>query len=67
MGSRISDKELGIPYTYDEAGYIAIHIHSGRSGRNNNHRSIREVTIVSDIIHLVESELETDIIQNHFH
>ncbi|EMW6117602.1 PRD domain-containing protein [Enterococcus faecium] len=54
-------KELGIPYTYDEAGYIAIHIHSGRSGRNNNHRSIREVTIVSDIIHLVESELETDI------
>ena len=45
-------KELGIPYTYDEAGYIAIHIHSGRSGRNNNHRSIREVTIVSDIIHL---------------
>lgn len=54
-------KELGIPYTYDEAGYIAIHIHSARAGEVNNNRSIREVSIVSDIILLIEKELQTDI------
>lgn len=48
---------IGIPYTYDQAGYIAIHIHSARSGEQDNHRSIREVTIVSDIIQLIEKEL----------
>lgn len=55
------NRELGIPYTYDEAGYIAIHIHSARSGHVNNNQSIREVSIVSDIIHLIENELEIDI------
>lgn len=55
------NEELGIPYTYDEAGYIAIHIHSARSGRSDNHRSIREVTIISEIIYLVEEELDVDI------
>lgn len=55
------NKELAIPYTYDEAGYIAIHIHSGRSGQTSNHRSIREVTIVSEIIQLIEKELMIDI------
>ncbi|KAF1302971.1 MULTISPECIES: PRD domain-containing protein [Enterococcus] len=55
------NKELAIPYTYDEAGYIAIHIHSGRSGQTSNHRSIREVTIVSEIIQLIERELAIDI------
>ena len=55
------NEELGIPYSYDEAGYIAIHIHSARRGHHSNHRSIREVTIVSDIIQLIESELELDI------
>ncbi|HGS8730525.1 TPA: PRD domain-containing protein [Enterococcus faecalis] len=52
---------LEIPFSYDEAGYIAIHIHSARSGRNDNSKSIREVTIVSEIIHLIEQELAIDI------
>ncbi|MEX1469567.1 PRD domain-containing protein [Enterococcus sp. C75] len=52
---------LEIPFSYDEAGYIAIHIHSARSGRTDNNKSIREVTIVSEIIHLIEQELAIDI------
>ncbi|EKB7614205.1 PRD domain-containing protein [Enterococcus faecalis] len=52
---------LEIPFSYDEAGYIAIHIHSARSGRTDNIKSIREVTIVSEIIHLIEQELAIDI------
>lgn len=52
---------LKIPFSYDEAGYIAIHIHSARSGRTDNSKSIREVTIVSEIIHLIEQELAIDI------
>lgn len=52
---------LEIPFSYDEAGYIAIHIHSARSGRTDNSKSIREVTIVSEIIHLIEQELDIDI------
>lgn len=55
------NKELDIPYTYDEAGYIAIHLHSARSGHNSNHQSIREVTIISDNIRLIEKELSVDI------
>ena len=52
---------LEIPFSYDEAGYIAIHIHSARSGRTDNSKSIREVTIVSEIIHFIEQELAIDI------
>lgn len=52
---------LEIPFSYDEAGYIAIHIHSARSGRTDNSKSIREATIVSEIIHLIEQELAIDI------
>ncbi|WP_348923115.1 PRD domain-containing protein [Enterococcus rotai] len=52
---------LGIPFSYDEAGYIAIHIHSARSGRTDNSKSIREVTIVSEIIHLIEQDLGINI------
>lgn len=52
---------LEIPFSYDEAGYIAIHIHSARSGRTDNSKSIREVTIVSEIIHLIDQELAIDI------
>ncbi|HEQ3561653.1 TPA: PRD domain-containing protein [Enterococcus faecalis] len=52
---------LEIQFSYDEAGYIAIHIHSARSGRTDNSKSIREVTIVSEIIHLIEQELAIDI------
>ncbi|MFG5428782.1 PRD domain-containing protein [Enterococcus faecalis] len=52
---------LEIPFSYDEAGYIAIHIHSARSGRTDNSKSIREVTIISEIIHLIEQELAIDI------
>ena len=52
---------LEITFSYDEAGYIAIHIHSARSGRTDNSKSIREVTIVSEIIHLIEQELAIDI------
>jgi Transcriptional antiterminator len=60
------NKELGIPYTYDEAGYIAIHIHGARSERGvhmseNKSKSIREVTIISNIIQLIETELNVDI------
>ncbi|MBL1229570.1 PRD domain-containing protein [Enterococcus sp. BWB1-3] len=52
---------LGLPFSYDEAGYITIHIHSARSGRTDNSKSIREVTIVSEIIRLIEQELDIDI------
>ncbi|MFV0557510.1 MAG: PRD domain-containing protein [Enterococcus sp.] len=52
---------LKIPFTYDQAGYIAIHLHSNRSNRNNNHQSMRDVTIVSDIIHFIEAELKIDL------
>ncbi|MFD1410801.1 PRD domain-containing protein [Lapidilactobacillus gannanensis] len=55
------NKSLGIPYSYDEAGYIAIHLHSGRNNQSTRSRSIREVTIVSDVIHLIEQELDIDI------
>lgn len=52
---------LGVAYTYDEAGYIAIHIHSARAGERNKHQSIREVTIVSEIVRLVEQELSVNL------
>ena len=52
---------LDAPYTYDEAGYIAIHIHSARAGERSKHQSIREVTIVSEIVHLIEQELSIDL------
>lgn len=52
---------LDVPYTYDEAGYIAIHIHSARAGEHSKHQSIREVTIVSEIVHLIEQELSIDL------
>lgn len=55
------NEELGIAYGYDEAGYIAMHIHSARAGHSNNSRSIREVTIISDIIFLIEEELEINL------
>ncbi|WP_459914142.1 PRD domain-containing protein [Enterococcus thailandicus] len=54
-------KTLDVPFTYDQAGYIAIHIHSSRRNQLNNHRSIREVTIISDVIRLIEAELEVDL------
>lgn len=53
--------ELGIPYGYDEAGYIAIHLHSARVGQTDNQKSIREVTIISDIICLIENELSLNL------
>ncbi|MHC5269428.1 PRD domain-containing protein [Enterococcus sp. LJL98] len=52
---------LQVPYTYDEAGYIAIHLHSARAGERNKHQSIREVTIVSEIVQLIEKDLATDL------
>lgn len=52
---------LGVPYTYDEAGYIAIHLHSARQGERDKHQSIREVTIVSEIVQLIEEELQLDL------
>ena len=52
---------LDVPYTYDEAGYIAIHLHSARAGERSKHQSIREVTIVSEIIRLIEQELAIDL------
>lgn len=54
-------KTLDVPYTYDEAGYIAIHLHSARAGERNKHQSIREVTIVSEIVQLIEKDLDTDL------
>ena len=55
------NNELQIPYSYDEAGYIAIHLHSARRGEQNNHRIIREVTIVSDTMGLIAQELGIDL------
>lgn len=57
------NRELGLPYSYDEAGFIAIHLHSGRHDQSTRARSIREVTIVSEVIQLVERELDVDIHQ----
>lgn len=54
-------RELDIPFSYNEAGFIAIHIHSARQGHHDNHKSVREVMIISDIISLIEKELETDL------
>lgn len=54
-------KTLHIPFTYDEAGYIAIHIHSSRNNNLNNHQSIREVTVISDVIRIIEAELGVDL------
>ena len=42
-------------------GILQFHIHSARSRRTDNSKSIREVTIVSEIIHLIEQELAIDI------
>lgn len=52
---------LAIPYSFNEAGLIAIHIHGARTGEPNRHQSIREVSIIADIIALIESELEMDV------
>ncbi len=51
-------KTLDIPFSYDEDGYIAIHIHSARNGQKDNSKSIRDITIVSEVIHLIEKELK---------
>lgn len=40
------------------AVYIAIHIHSARNGQKDNSKSIRDITIVSEVIHLIEKELK---------
>lgn len=54
-------RELDLPYSYNEAGFIAIHIHSARKGQTDNSKSIREVSIISDIILFIEKELGTDL------
>lgn len=54
-------QELDLPYSYNEAGFIAIHIHSARKGQTDNSQSIREVSIISNIISLIEMELNTDL------
>ncbi|EOH96009.1 PRD domain-containing protein [Enterococcus pallens] len=55
------NRTLNIPYGYDEAGYIAIHIHSARMGKSNNYSSIREVTIISEVINIIAQEVGVDI------
>ena len=55
------NRTLNIPYGYDEAGYIAIHIHSARMGKSSNYASIREVTIISEVIHIIAQEVGVDI------
>ncbi|MGX6991938.1 PRD domain-containing protein, partial [Pseudolactococcus reticulitermitis] len=47
-----------IPYSFDEAGYIAIHIHTARCKNSDNSESIREITIISEIVRLIENELQ---------
>ena len=51
-------RELDIPYSFDEAGYIAIHLHTARCKDSDNSESIREITIISEIVRLVERELQ---------
>jgi len=53
--------ELSIPYSYNEAGFIAIHIHSARQGNHDNQRSVREVTIISDIVSIIEKDIGRDL------
>jgi beta-glucoside operon transcriptional antiterminator len=50
-------RELDIAYSFDEAGYIAIHIHTARCKNTDNSESIREITIISEIVRLIEREL----------
>jgi len=52
---------LDLPFDYDEAGYIAIHITSARKGHISKEKSIREVTFVSEIIKFIEAELKIDL------
>ena len=54
-------QELNLPFSYDEAGYIAVHIHSSRKDKQNSHRSIREVSIISDVMTTIENKLSIDL------
>lgn len=58
-------KELDTPFSYDEAGYITIHLHSARMGRSNNQHSLREISIIAEIVKFVESALSIDLHAKH--
>ena len=52
--------QFGSVFTLDEAAYIAIHIHSARTGEYGNSKSIREITMVSEMARVVGEELVLD-------
>ncbi len=52
--------QFGITFTLDEAAYIAIHIHSARTSEYGNNKSIREITMVSEMARVVSEELAID-------
>lgn len=52
--------QFGSVFTLDEAAYIAIHIHSARTGKYGNSKSIREITMVSEMARVVGEELVLD-------
>lgn len=52
--------QFGITFTLDEAAYIAIHIHSSRTSEYGNNKSIREITMVSEMARVVSEELAID-------
>lgn len=55
------NQNLAISYSYADAGLIAIHIHSSRYDELNKAKNMKELTIISNIIHLMEADLNINI------
>lgn len=53
-------KKFELVFPLDEAGYIAIHLHSSRHGEIGTKKSIREITIISAIVEMIADELQVN-------
>ncbi|MGX6961888.1 PRD domain-containing protein [Vagococcus xieshaowenii] len=53
-------KHFSLDFPLDEAAYIAIHFHSAINGKTNPSKSLREVTIVSEMVELIGERLAID-------
>lgn len=56
-------KRFELEFPLDEAAYIALHFHSAINGKSNTSKSLREVTIVSEMIELIGERLAIDFSQ----
>lgn len=50
-------QQFNLLFPIDEAAYIAIHIHSSRMGQIGNNKSIREITMISEMVAVIAKEL----------